>query len=111
LKTKAIKEYMMTPQNQPEFDELECLSCQEDTHHYAVVGTETEELIGGLCLNCSPEDEWSEVDGTCLHCGNAGTYSLEAIDQHPEMNDKYTYEISTEAPLLLCGTHLDELTE
>lgn len=110
MKTKAIEEHMMSQQNQPAFDELECVSCQTDTRHYAVVDMETEELIGGLCPDCSPEDEWSEVDNTCMFCETVGAYSLEAIRPHPEHDNKSTYEISTEVPLLLCETHLYEIS-
>ena len=110
LKPKALEESMMTPPSQPAFDNLDCISCQTETRHYAVVDTETEDLIGGLCTNCSPEDDWSEVDNTCAFCETEGAYSLNAVSPHPEKEDMSTYQLNTDAQLL-CETHLNDIKE
>lgn len=100
---------MMSTQNQPRFDTLECISCQTDTLHYAIVEKESIDLIGGICMDCAPEDEWSEVDETCVSCENPYSYSLEAISPHPDDGEKSTYEVSQSGPLL-CEEHFNELS-
>lgn len=100
----------MSEQNQPVFDSLECISCQEDSLHYAVVDDDSNELMSGICIDCAPEDEWSEVDGTCVLCENSGSYSLEAISPHPEREDRSTYDIGQRGPFV-CETHFAELSE
>jgi len=99
----------MPEQNRPAFEKLECISCRSETRHYAVVDTDSSELMGGLCTNCAPEDEWSEINGTCMLCENSGSYSLEAISPHPEQEDRSTYSPSQDGPLL-CETHFIELS-
>lgn len=99
----------MSTQNQPRFDTLECVSCQSDTLHYAIVDRENMELVGGLCMDCAPEDRWSEVDETCVFCKKPYSYSLEAINLHPDYEDKSTYKVSQSGPLL-CEEHFNELS-
>ncbi len=97
----------MTEHGQPVFESLVCLSCEQDASHKAIVSRENGQLIGGLCLECTRTDDWSETDNECSYCDDQAHYNLEPIVPHADREELYTFE-ATEVHLV-CEDHFQKL--